>query len=270
MKYPFIILIPILFFKSFSFSQGEIEGKETMFIDQRSFGMQLSSNGFGGDFRYQKWLDNNRKGLYSFELVTLKDPKEFKITNPNSFYQKQFVFGKMNSVFVTRFGYGAQKKKFAKRDKGGIEINYFYQMGPNLAFLKPIYYEIYNYSTQKTTDEKFDPVDIHSVYDIFGKASFFKGFNEISIKPGFFAKFGFNFEFSQNNKLVKYVEAGATIDVYNSTLPIMANERNNFLYLSLFIQYRFGKNYNVRVSKKYQKDHPEEYENKIKLEDIRF
>lgn len=270
MKYPFIIIIPILFFKSFSFSQGEIEKLETMFIDSRTFGIQLSSNGFGGDFRYQKWLNNNQKSLFSFEFVSLKDPKEFKITNPNSFYQKQFVFGKMNSVFVTRFGYGTQKKMFAKRDKGGIEINYFYQIGSNLAFLKPIYYEIYNYSTQETTIEKFDPIDIHSVYDIFGKASFLKGLNEISVRAGIFAKFGFNFEFSQNNKLVKYIEAGATIDVYNSTLPIMANEKNNFLFFSLFIQYRFGKNFNVRVSKKYQKKHPEKYDYKIKLEDIRF
>ena len=269
MKHPLLIIIIIIAFNSAVFSQGEIENRETMFIDSRTLGLHLSSNGLGADFRYHKWLNFYKKRLYSFDLVALKDPKEFKISNPNSLYQKQFVFGKINSVFNIRIGYGLQKKMYAKMDKGGIEINYFYQFGPNLALLKPIYYLMYNYSTQESTIEKFDPIDIHSVYDIFGKASFFKGFDEITVNPGAFGKFGFNFEFSQNDKVVKYIEAGGTVDVFYKTIPIMATEKNNFLFFSLFIHYRFGKNVNVRISKKYQKDHPEEFE-KLKLEDIRF
>ncbi|NOZ46355.1 MAG: hypothetical protein GXO79_06195 [Chlorobi bacterium] len=270
MKHRFIILIISILYSSALFSQGDIENRETMFIDSRTVGLHLSSNGYGGDFRYQKWLDSYKKRLYSIDIVTLKDPKEYKISNPRSIFQKQFIFGKMNSVFNLRAGLGMQKKLFSKMDKGGIEINYFYQFGPNIAFLKPIYYIVTNYSTQVSTYEKFDPINVHSLYDIDGKASFFKGINETTIRPGAFVKFGFNFEFSPNDKLVKYIEAGGTIDIFQKNIPIMAIEKTNFIFFSLFVYYRFGKNVNVRVSKKYQKEHPEEYENKIKMDDIRF
>ena len=130
MKYPFLFIVFILIIRQYSFCQGDVKTRETMFLDSRTIGLQLSSNGFGGDFRYHKWIDNNKKRLYSVEFITIKDPKEFKISNPK--YQKQFVYGKINSVFATRIGYGIQKKMFAKRDKGGIEINYFLQFGPNI------------------------------------------------------------------------------------------------------------------------------------------
>lgn len=263
-----IIILILVFISKNIVAQGEIEERESMFINEKTLGLHISSNGFGGDYRYQKRINAFKKRLYSVEMVLIKDPKEIKRTNPYAFYQKQFVFGKINSFYNLRAGIGVQKKMFSKMDKGGIEINYFYQIGPSLGILKPIYYEVYNFTTQLYSTEIFDPTIIHSEYDILGKASFFKGFNELSIAAGGFAKFGFNFEFSTNDKLVKYLEVGSTVDIFSRKIPIMATEKDNFMFYSLFVHYRFGKTINTRVSKKYQKEHPEEFDNKIKLKDI--
>ena len=270
MRYIIVSILFFLFISAKLFAQGEIEERETMFKDDKTLGVHLSSNGYGGDYRYHKRIDGFRKRVYSIDLVTIKDPKEIKRTNPYSLYQKQFIFGKMNSFFNIRAGYGMQKKVFSKMDKGGIEINWFYQFGPSLGLIKPIYYEVFDFSSGSYSTEKFDPNNIHSVFDILGKASFFKGFNELSFAAGGFAKFGFNFEFSKNENLVKYLEAGGTIDVFNRSIPIMATEKNDFMFFSLFVHYRFGKTINTRVSRKYQKEHPEEFDTKVKLKDIGF
>jgi hypothetical protein len=252
------------------FAQGEIQERETMFMDDRTVALHVASHGFGADYRYHKRIDNFKKRIYSVDVAYIKDPKEIKRTNPYALYQKQFVFGKVNNFYNIRAGLGLQKKMFSKMDKGGIEINWFYQFGPTLGILKPIYYEVFNFSTQEYSTEKFDPNNIHSEYDILGKASFFKGFNELTIAPGGFAKIGFNFEFSQNDKLVKYIEGGGSIDVFSRSIPIMATEENNLFFFALFLHYRFGKTVNTRVSRRYQKEHPEEFDQKIKLDDIRF
>ena len=118
MRYIIVSILFFLFISAKLFAQGEIEERETMFKDDKTLGVHLSSNGYGGDYRYHKRIDGFRKRVYSIDLVTIKDPKEIKRTNPYSLYQKQFIFGKMNSFFNIRAGYGMQKKVFSKMDKG--------------------------------------------------------------------------------------------------------------------------------------------------------
>jgi hypothetical protein len=75
---------------------------------------------------------------------------------------------------------------------------------------------------------------------IYGKASFFKGFNELKVMPGIFAKGGFNFEYSKQDKIIHAIEVGAQINMFIQEIPIMATEKNNAIFFSLFASYRFG------------------------------
>jgi hypothetical protein len=257
-----VIIFPffILFINFNLYSQGEIvDERKILFRNESSFGLELTSTGWGLNYVYGKHLDNRNKDLFEIQLVEIKHPKEVKSTNPYYPNQKKFVFGKVNSFYNLRFGYGKQKKLFSKADKGGIEIRMFYTGGLNLGLVKPIYYEVvdsqfvvndmYYLVTETTT---FNP-NIHSPYDIIARAGFLKGFNETKIVPGVYGSMGVGFEFSESDKVLNSLEAGVTVDLFPKSVEIMS-ERGKFYYVSLFVCYRFGKVKNARIKEKKKKD----------------
>lgn len=225
------------------YAQGEIDEQQTVFFrNERSFAVLLNSDGLGVSYREAKRKNYLNKSLLEIELGTLKHPKEYKISNPYTTGTGTFVFGKLNSVFYLRAGIGHQREIFTKADLGGVAVRYFYSGGPVLALYKPIYYRVlYPVTTQEfeIREEKFE-ISIHDPSDIYSKASFFKGFDETKVLPGLFAKGGFNFEYSRQDKVIHAIEAGAQINAFPKSIPIMANTDNKAIFFSLFVSYRFG------------------------------
>ncbi|MCF8381168.1 MAG: hypothetical protein K9H49_16465 [Bacteroidales bacterium] len=246
MKRIFNYIIPIVFLSLLSataFSQGELDTQaKILYKNERSFGVFLNSNGLQGDFSFAKRINARNHSLYQIELLTLKNPKEIKISN--SYYtNKGFVFGKTNNFLEIKAQWGKQTEVYRKNDASGISVKYFYTIGPTIGILKPIYYEIL-YATGVpwevyTKVEKFS-TSVHQT-NIYGKASFLKGVNEISFIPGASGKFGFNFEYSKDNKSINALEFGIGADIFPKNIPIMAMETNQFFYLNFFAGYRFGR-----------------------------
>ena len=109
------------------------------------------------------------------------------------------------------------------------------------------------------TEDKFNP-DIHTSSEIKGKASFFKGFDEIKLVPGGYIKAGFNFEFSQKETLIHALEAGVMFQAYTNSLELMAVNDNQQFFFTLFICYRFGKIVNAQeISSEYMKKRKKRY-----------
>jgi hypothetical protein len=141
-----------------------------------------------------------------------------------------------------RSGIGHQHELFKKADLGGIAVRYFYSAGPVLAIYKPIYYRVLHLVSPNVTelvDEKFDS-SIASSQDIYSKASFTKGLDETKVMPGLYAKGGFNFEYSKEDKIIHAIEFGAQLNAFPQKIPIMAGSGNKALFFSLFVSYRFG------------------------------
>jgi hypothetical protein len=172
----------------------------------------------------------------------LKHPREYRESNP--YYQTPgtFVYGKMNFPLYFRGSYGIQHEIFKKADLGGVAVRYFISGGPSFTIYKPIYYKILypisNYEFE-IVEEKLDVIT-HPPYDVYGRSSFTKGLNELEIVPGLYAKGGFNFEYSKEEKVIHAVEAGISFSAFTKKIPIMSTTDNKALYLSLFISYRFG------------------------------
>jgi hypothetical protein len=233
------ILIFTLFIITSVFPQGEIDDQKKIFYrNERTFAATLNSNGYGGNFRYAKRLDGFRKSTYEIDLFYVKHEKEAKIT----IYSSQqlgnsFVFGKLNSFFTLHVGIGLQKEIFEKHDKGGISIRYFYNFGPTIGILKPIYYEVITDTSGSVVTMKFES----HLINIQRKAPFYVGLKEISFVPGAYSKFGFTFEFSKSEKVISAIETGIAIDAFVKKMPIMANNENHWLFFSFFLSYRFGK-----------------------------
>lgn len=223
--------------------------------NEKTLGLQLNTNGWGIGYRYGDRINYFEKRNYDIDFSIIKHPKEIK-SSSTFIYSESFVFGKLNYVFDLRVGYGKQNEMFSKRDPGSVAIRYFYSVGPSVAFLKPIYYEILypvNDSVYGIRKEKFNP-DIHTSGDIKGKSSFFDGFDEIKLVPGAYLKAGVNFEFSQSETLIHALEAGVMIQAYLNSLEIMAVDDNQQFYFTLFVSYRFGKIVNAQeISDEYLK-----------------
>ena len=225
------------------FAQGEIDEQQRIFFrNERSFAVLLNSDGVGLNYREAKRIDYRNKRFWEVEAGTIKHPREYRLSNPYFQTTGTFVFGKLNSVFYLRGSFGHQKELFRKADLGGVAIRYFYSGGPVLAVYKPIYYQVlYPISSNlfELREEKFD-VQIHHPYDIYSKASFFKGFNEIKALPGLYVKGGLNFEYSKEDKLIHAIEVGAQVSAFIKEVPIMATDDNRIVFFSLFASYRFG------------------------------
>lgn len=242
MKKLLIVAVLIVFGAISLFGQGELDEQQKVFFrNERSFGLLLNSDGLGLSYRGAKRKDYRNKRLFEIDAGTLKDPREYKQqsqwTQGNS-----YIFGKLNSTFFLRAGIGHQHELFKKADLGGIAVRYFYSAGPALAIYKPIYYEVLyliqgnEYEIKK---EKFD-ASIASSQDIYGKASFTKGLDEAKVMPGLYAKGGFNFEYSKEDKVIHAIELGAQINAFPVKIPIMSGSENKSLFFSLFVSYRFG------------------------------
>ncbi len=222
--------------------QGDLNEQQRVFFrNERSFGIQLNTDGIGFSYRTAKRTDYLNKNIIEYEFGTIKHPKEYKLSNPYT-QGSSFVFGKINFPMYFRASIGRQHELYKKADLGGVSIRLFYTGGPVLAVYKPIYYKvIYPVSLSEffIKEEKFN-TNIAIPQDIWGRASFTKGMNEIKVMPGLYAKSGFSFEYSKEDKVLHAVEVGATLSAFLKEIPIMASTDNKSIFFSLFVSYRFG------------------------------
>jgi hypothetical protein len=242
MKKLLTIFSVFLLFQALLYSQGEIDEQQRVFYrNERTGGLLINTNGFGFSYREGKRLDYSNKRIVDIDLNILKSPKEIKLVNPYVVSGSSFIYGKLNNTFIFRGSLGHQHEMFRKMDLGGISVRYFYSGGAAIALTKPIYYNILYPAaggTYEVRQEKFSEGVQPS--DIYSKASFFKGFNELGVIPGVFTKGGFGFEYSKEDKVIHTIELGASFEAFPKRIPVMAGDVNQALFLTLFISYRVG------------------------------
>ncbi len=244
------------------YAQGEIDVQPKVFYrNEWSVALMLNSNGWGANYRYGKRIDATNKRLFEIDFAYMKDPKERKTYTINN-SGARYVEGKKNLAFDFRFAYGRQHELYRKHDVGGIAIRYFYNFGPSIVLLKPIFYDIADLEPDpmqpgwalivpRTTPEKYNSQWYDNNVRILGRASFFKGFDNMSVVPGAFVKFGFNFEYSKQDRIIHALEAGVIaegftkkIEIMDFTHPVGNQEKvaqNQQFFLTLFVSYRFGR-----------------------------
>ncbi|MBN2482298.1 MAG: hypothetical protein JXB19_11185 [Bacteroidales bacterium] len=232
------------------YGQGEIDQQDIiLFQNERSASGSLNSNGLSAAFRFGQRRTYLTKAIYDIELAYIRHPKEVKVVaSPYSYTtSRKFVYGKTNIFIDIRPSIGFQREIFSKEDRGSIAIKYYYSVGPSLGITKPIYYtfnvigiinsQLYVIDTRI---EKFEFSQHPQSVEIAGRASFWRGFNEISLYPGLHAKFGLSFEYSSISQLINAVDAGVIAEAFIKKIPIMYTSDNKQFYLTLFISYRFG------------------------------
>lgn len=223
-------------------AQGDIDSeRKILYRNEWSIGTVVKSTGLEFDYRSGKFVNAFKKNLWDCGLSFIKHPQQYRMSHPvfGSWGYGRYCFGKKNFCFELFLGFGRQRTLFQKFDLNSVEIRFFYFGGLDLAFLKPIYYEIY-YNSSSIRSEKFDPVN-HYAGITMGTSEFSKGFNEIKAVPGVSCKMGLSVEFGKNDNRLIAMEAGAKFSAFAKELDIMAQDRNPQFLTSLFIAIRFGK-----------------------------
>jgi hypothetical protein len=218
------------------------EDVNVLYRNEASFGLFMhSAGGFGATYRRGVHVTGKRKRMFEVESSNFKHAKEVKSTNSYYANSKGFIYGKLNSVLLTRVGVGFQNVLFQKTDKKSVEIRYSYFLGGTFGFAKPVYLEVkQGNSPTLPTAVRYDPTVVKQE-DIYGKAPFFKGIDKTSIYPAGYAKFALSFEYADRYNAIKAVEVGGVADIYPVAMPIMAYNKKQQVYVSLYLKIIWGK-----------------------------
>jgi len=245
-------ILSLIVLLSANFVQGQVQSGSEMdnpgiqLRNESFFGVNINSHGWGFSYRKGKHVTGTMKRFMDFDYVSYRHPKEVKLQNRSaSNNSKSYYYGKLNNTAFLRAGYGIQKVIFDEELPGALEIRLNFYGGASIGLLKPVYLEIYKQSLAvpdryELVTEKYDP-ETHFIENIYGKAPFLKGVNEVKINPGAYGKFGVSFEYGADQEMVKAIETGVILDFHPKAMQVMAFNTNNPLTFSFYVSINWGK-----------------------------
>ena len=243
---------------AYSERQFDDSSKGIVYEKEFSGDFRLHTNGWAVAVNFGKLQTYYKTRYYHLEFGELKHPKEFKQSfdlnfTPNTTISRSFAFGKQNSFYALRGGYGEKRYLSEKARQRGVAVGMSYQAGPVLGLLKPYYLEIVRRQDGidvQTTTEKYSPANADlflDVNDIYGAAGFREGLGELSVRPGVHGKFALHFDWGAFDEFVKALEAGVMVDVFFQDVPIMVeneaitNVENRPYFINLYLAFQLGK-----------------------------
>jgi len=214
-----------------------------------TFNIAIHSQGFGAGFTIGKIRSIHKTTYWKTEIISLHSTKEIKTINLLAFSTRPFIYGKLNSVYALRFGYGAQRRIFGKPYWGGVETRWNYEAGATLALLKPYYYYVVVYKPYGANDfievEEEQTFDNHDQWiTILGKSAFTKGIAETKLSPGIHASIGLSFDFAKSRTKARALNVDVIAEYYPLGVRIMDQQRNPWFYLTFMLSYHWGSVFN--------------------------
>ncbi|MFI5163780.1 MAG: hypothetical protein ACHQHP_00875 [Bacteroidia bacterium] len=228
-------------------SQNNNDDVPFLYRNEQEFGGVAHSSGWGFNYRRCKHITGYKKRVLEFEIVGMKSPKEIKVQPPSDIGIKPYFYGKQFTVTFLRVGWGYNKVLTGKSERKGVELRLVTLAGPVMAFAKPVYLNVWypdstNAYSGNIVTERYNPKNPWQTEDnIAGRASYFTGFGQMQFFPGAFCKLGLSFEHGKNDDDVQLLETGITVDAFYKTIPIMANTRNNQVFVNVYLNIMFGK-----------------------------
>ncbi|MDQ6843386.1 MAG: hypothetical protein M3Z92_03405 [Bacteroidota bacterium] len=204
------------------------------------FGAKLINDGYGVFFELGRASSIKKSLLYQLEISERKHIKEDKQSNPyiNSI---PFIYGKENFVYPVKLGVQQQILLGNKSNKNGVSVTANYGGGISLSLLRPYYLEV-----QKGTDlmyVKYNSPDsaLFLRGAIYGGPTFGKGWSDLKVTPGLYAKTSLRFDYGSYNEIVSAIEVGISGEYYTSKIPILIRVPQRRFFFSGFVAILFGK-----------------------------
>jgi hypothetical protein len=225
-----------------------------LYSQERAIELRPHTNGAAVAVQIGKIVTYYKTHYYQFDLGLVRHPKEFRqsITfhsgNPFTRTANSFTYGKQNHLLVLRGGVGKKIYFSDKAKRKGVAVGVSYELGGSLGLLKPYYLHLSRLEDDGFTDyvstERYSEDNADLFLDeskIIGPASFFKGFDKISIIPGLHARMGAHFSMGAFDQYVKAIEIGFMVDAFVKRVPIMIIENNTPVFINGYLAFQIGK-----------------------------
>ena len=214
---------------------------------QNTLRVALHSQGLGAGFKRGTIKSIHLTRNWQGEIVSLHSPKEIKVVTISQYNTRPFVYGKLNYVYVLRFGYGEDRLIFGKPYWGGVETRWTYEAGASLALLKPYYYYVIGYQPSSSGGfiETIEEQTFSRGTNILGRSAFTKGIGETKVSPGVHASLGLSFDIGKSRTKAQSVDVEVKAECFPLGISIMDSERNRRLFITMMLSYNWGSRFNT-------------------------
>lgn len=210
---------------------------------QNVFGLQFRTNGYGAFYELGRMKTNRKTNIYRIDFTEIKHQKEDKQPNAGFLFGNPFIYAKINYFYQLTLGFGQQYILGQKGNKNGVAVSAVYNGGIALGLLRPYYIEVDDLSVAEIRTIKYTPEDssLFLGQNIIGGAGFGKGWKEIKVKPGAYAKAALRFDYGRFNEMVSGIEVGISGEFYASKIPQMVEQKERQFFFQGYIAILFGK-----------------------------
>jgi hypothetical protein len=214
-----------------------------IYSKQSIFGFQFRTNGYGAFYELGKMKSNRKTNIYRLDITEIKHPKEEKLQATGVLFGNPFIYGKINNFYQATLGFGQQYILGQKGNKNGVAVSAIYNGGLAIGLLKPYYLEVQDPQTGENRVIKYAGADtsLFLGQTIVGNGGFGKGWKELKVKPGAFAKAALRFDYGRFNEVVSGIEVGISAEFYGSKIPIMVDQKEKQLFFQGYISILFGR-----------------------------
>ena len=213
-----------------------------VYSKQSIFGLQLRTNGYGVFYERGKMKTQRNTMLYSLEFNEIKHPKEDKLPNGTGGFSfgNPYVYGKVNNFYSLQLGFGSQRILGQKGNKNGVAVSLVYKGGLAMGLLRPYYIEVEDNGSSVIIKHSPQTDSLFKFGFILGGGGLGKGWGEMKMKPGGFAKTSLRFDFGRFNEVVSGVEVGVSAEFYSAKIPIMLYQKEKQFFYQGHIAIMFG------------------------------
>ncbi len=214
-----------------------------VYSKQNLFGLQFRTNGYGAFYELGRMKTNRKTNIYRVDFTESKHPKEDKQPSQGFIFGNPFIYAKKNYFYQLTLGFGQQYILGQKGNKNGVAVSAVYNGGIAIGLLRPYYIEVNDVQSQQVKAIKYSDGDssLFMSQEILGGAGFGKGWNELKIKPGAFAKAALRFDYGRFNEAVSGIEVGVSAEFYGSKIPIMVGQKEKQFFFQGYIAVLFGR-----------------------------
>lgn len=201
-----------------------------------AFGAKLTTDGYGIFFELGRASSVKKGLLYQLDISERKHVKEEK----QSFYSNTapFIFGKENFFYPVKFGVQQQVLLGNKSNKNGVAVTGNYGGGIAAGVLRPYYVQV-----QSGNFIKYNSADSADFLSgtIVGGPDLGRGWNELTVTPGVYAKTAVRFDYGSYNEVISAIEVGVNAEFYTKKIPQMVYNKEKQFFFNGYVAIIFGK-----------------------------
>ena len=126
-----------------------------------------------------------------------------------------------------------------KSNKNGVSITYNYGGGISAGLLRPYYVQLS--SSGEYVKYESDSAEFLDPRVISGGPGFSKGWSDMKVTPGLYAKAAMRFDYGSYNEIVSALEVGITGEYYTKAIPIIVRSKPKKFFFGGYVAIIFGK-----------------------------